>query len=64
MQRGNNYLSIGEEAIVQQLMEIYLISELRAVDEVLKQKRELALIHSLRGNLELAKQIMKEIGEG
>lgn len=64
MQRGKVYLSMGEEAIVQQLMEIYAISELRAIDEVIKQKRELALIHSLRGNLELSNQIMKELGEG
>lgn len=63
MQRGNVYLSVGEEAIVQHLVELYEITEFEAVQQVINQKRELALIHSCRGNEQLAKQILHEIGE-
>lgn len=63
MQRGRVYFSIGEEAIIASLMEIYGITELQAIDHVIAQKRELAFIHAQRGNIELAKQIKKEIGE-
>jgi hypothetical protein len=62
-QRGKIYLSIGEEAIVQSLVEVYGITEIQAIDHVIAQKRELAFIHAQRGNVALAKQIMKEIGE-
>ena len=63
MQRGRIYFSIGEEAIIEALVQEYGITEIQAIDHVIAQKRELAFIHAQRGNFELAKQIKKEIGE-
>jgi len=63
MQRGKVYLSVGEEDIVRNLMNIFNIKELEAVDHVIKQKRELAFVHFNRGNKKLADQIMSELGE-
>ena len=63
MQRGRVYFSIGEEAIIAALVEQYGITELEAIGEVIKQKKELAFLHKERGNLELAQQIIKELGE-
>lgn len=63
MMRGRVYLSIGEEAIVENLIDTYGITEIEAIDHVIGQKRELALIHSMRGNQALAEQILSELGE-
>lgn len=56
-------MSVGEEDIVRNLMNIFNIKELEAVDHVIKQKRELAFVHFNRGNKKLADQIMSELGE-
>lgn len=64
MQRGKIYFSIGEEAIIDHLKQLYGITELQAIEHVIRQKRELAFIHNGRGNVELAQQILSEIGEG
>lgn len=63
MQRGKVYLSVGEEDIVKALVQTFGVTEIEAIDKVIGQKRELALMHSLRGNVKLAEQIMKELGE-
>jgi len=63
MQRGKVYLSVGEEAIVENLVRTFNITEIEAIDHVIAQKRELAFIHQMRGNVALADQIMKELGE-
>jgi hypothetical protein len=63
MQRGKLYLSVGEEEIVKALVQNFGVTEIEAVDHVVKQKRELAFIHEMRGNTELAEQLMKELGE-
>jgi uncharacterized protein YwgA len=71
MQRGKIYLSIAEEEIVRHLAH-YMINdmgkeettaEIDAVNEVVKQKRELAFDHGRRGNLALARHIKKELDE-
>lgn len=71
MQRGNIFLSIAEEEIVNHLAG-YMITdmgktqtkaEMDAVQEVVQQKRELAFAHGRRGNLDLMRHIKKEIDE-
>jgi hypothetical protein len=57
------FFSIGEEEIIESLQEIYNITRLEACDQVIMQKRELAYQHQMRGNLELAKSLLLELGE-
>lgn len=63
MQRGIVYLSIGEEAVVDALRGLYGITEFEAVQQVIKQKRDLAIWHWNRGNKELGEHLLSEIGE-
>lgn len=63
MQRGNIYLSVAEEEMVSQLQSMFNITIIEAVEKVIEQKRELAYIWRQRGNLELSRQISKEIDE-
>lgn len=57
------YFSVGEEEIIESLQEIYNITRLEACDQVIMQKRELAYQHQMRGNIELAKSLLLELGE-
>jgi len=57
------YFSVGEEEIIESLQEIYNITRLEACDQVIMQKRELAYQHQMRGNVELAKSLLLELGE-
>ncbi len=57
------YFSPPEEEIIASLQEIYGITYLEAADQVVMQKRDLAFQHQTRGNLELAKSILCELGE-
>lgn len=57
------YFSPPEEEIIESLQEIYGITYLEACTQVIMQKRELAFMHQSRGNLELAKTILNELGE-
>lgn len=63
MERGNIYLSVGEEEIVAALQEQFNITELEAVEKVVQQKRELCFHYRRAGNIELAKQLTGELGE-
>jgi len=71
MQRGNIFLSIAEEEIVQYLAG-YMVtdmdkteteSQIDAIQEVIQQKRELAYAHGRRGNLTLMRHLRKELDE-
>lgn len=64
MQRGTVYFSVGEETIISELQRLFGVTELDAIQHVIGQKRELAFMHSVKGNVELAEQLMKELGEG
>lgn len=59
----NPQLSVGEQNVVAELQRNFDISEIEATDHVLAQKRELAFIHHTKGNVELARQLMKELDE-
>lgn len=57
------YFSPPEEEIIASLQEIYGVTYLEACERVIMQKRELAYVHQQRGNYELAKTILTELGE-
>jgi carotenoid cleavage dioxygenase-like enzyme len=57
------YFSPPEEEIIESLQEIYGITLLEACEQVIIQKRELAFMHRGRGNYELERTILKELGE-
>jgi len=57
------YFSPPEEEIIESLQEIYGITHLEACENVIMQKRELAFMHSRRGNYELERTILRELGE-
>ncbi len=57
------YFSPPEEEIIASLQEMYGATYLEACERVIMQKRELAYVHQQRGNYELAKTILKELGE-
>lgn len=63
MQRGKLYFSVAEENIIEELVKSFEITEFEAVQYLINQKRDLARIHKARGNVALAAQILKEIGE-
>jgi len=63
MNNATVYFSPPEEEIISSLQEIYNLTYLEACEHVIVQKRELAFIHQTRGNYELAKTILKELGE-
>jgi len=63
MKNKDIYFSIAEKEIISWMIRQAGITEIEAIDHVLKQKRELAYIHGQRGNLELQRQILKEINE-
>jgi len=57
------YFTPPEEEIIESLQEMYGVTYLEACERVILQKRELAYVHQQRGNYELAKTILKELGE-
>jgi len=57
------YFSPPEEEMIESLQEIYKITYLEAANQVIIQKRGLAFQHQQRGNLELAKTLLVELGE-
>lgn len=63
MQSTPVYFSPPEEEIIESLQEIYQITRLEACTQVIMQKRELAYQHQRRGNIELSKVILLELGE-
>ncbi len=60
---GKLIFSVGEQEIIQILQEGFNQSFIQAVDHVVNQKRDLASQHRRMGNIELADQLLKEIGE-
>lgn len=63
MQRGNVYLTPAEEEIVEAFRQTYGLSELQAVEQAVRQKRHTAYDWARRGQVELAEQMFKELGE-
>ena len=63
MNQSEVYFSPPEEEMIESLQEIYGITHLEACEHVIIQKRELAIMHRARGNYELERTILKELGE-
>lgn len=57
------YFSIAEQEIMDWMVRQVGITCIEAVEHMLAQKRELAYIHGMRGNLALQRQILQEINE-
>lgn len=60
---GNLIFSVGEQEIIERLQNDFNQSFLKAVDLVVNQKRDLSIQWRRRGNIALADQLLKEIGE-
>lgn len=60
---GNLIFSVGEQEIIERLQNDFNQSFIKAVDLVVNQKRDLSIQWRQRGNIALADQILKEIGE-
>lgn len=60
---NNVYFSPPEEEIIDSLQEIYGITHMEACEQVIMQKRELAFQHGCRGNFELEKTLLLDLGE-
>lgn len=63
MKRHEPQFSVGEQEIIEGLVQTFGITYIEAVEEVVKQKRELAYYHKRLGNEELSEQLLKEIGD-
>jgi len=63
MYRKTVYFSPPEEEMIESLQEIYGITRLEACNQIIIQKRDLAYQYKMRGNIELSKNIMLELGE-
>lgn len=60
---GKLIFSVGEQEIIRSLQEDFNQPFITAVDLVVGQKREAAMIWRRRGNDALADQLLREIGE-
>lgn len=57
------YFSIAEKEIIEWMVRQVGTPRLQAIEHVLAQKRELAYIHGVQGNIALRRQILQEINE-
>ncbi len=57
------YFSPPEEEMIDSIQEIYGITYIEAVNQVIIQKRDLAFQHQRRGNFLLAETLLKELDE-
>lgn len=57
------YFSPPEEEMIASLQEIYNITYIEAVNQIILQKRDLAFQYQRRGNFLLAETLLKELGE-
>jgi len=60
---GNLIFSVGEQEIIERLQNDFNQSFIKAVDLVVNQKRDLSNQWRRRGNIALADQLLREIGE-
>ncbi len=60
---GNLIFSVGEQEIIERLQNDFGQSFIQAVDLVIKQKRDAAVLWRRQGNAQLADQLLKEIGD-
>jgi hypothetical protein len=60
---GNLIFSVGEQEIIQRLQNDFGQSFIQAVDLVIGQKRDAAALYRRQGNVRLADQLLKEIGD-
>lgn len=60
---GNLIFSIGEQEIIQRLQNDFGQSFTQAIDLVINQKRDASVLYRRQGNIRLADQLLKEIGE-
>ena len=62
---GNSrvYFSVGEQLLIQELVNHFGISTVEAQDQVIGYKREQLMYYSLRGNEAMVEQLKKELGE-
>jgi len=57
------YFSVAEEEMITSIIEIYGVTEAKAVESVISNKRQNAWMYQQRGNLELAEVLLRELGE-
>jgi uncharacterized protein YqeY len=60
---GNLIFSVAEQEIIQNLQDVFQQPFTVAVDTVVKQKREHARLYRQQGAVQLADQLLKEIGD-
>lgn len=60
---GNLIFNVGEQEIIQRLQDDFGQSFIQAVDLVISQKRDAATMWRRQGNIRLADQLLKEIGD-
>lgn len=63
MIRKEPHFSNAEQEIIESLVDSFGITKIEAIEEVIKQKRELAYCHEKMGNKQLSEQLLKEIGD-
>jgi hypothetical protein len=60
---GNLIFSVGEQEIIQRLQNDFGQSFTQAIDLVINQKRDASVLYRRQGNIRLADQLLKEIGD-
>lgn len=60
---GKLIFSVGEQEVIQSLQDHFGQTFIQAVDHVVSQKREHARLYRVQGNVKLADQLLKELGE-
>ena len=60
---GNLIFSVGEQEIIERLQNDFGQSFVQAIDLVINQKRDAAAMWRRQGNVRLADQLLREIGD-
>lgn len=60
---GNLIFSVGEKEIIERLQNDFGQSFVMAVDLVIGQKRDASVLYRRQGNIKLADQLLREIGD-
>ncbi len=60
---GNLIFSVGEQEIIESLQVHFNQPFIKAVDLVIQQKRDASVLFRRQGNIQLADQLLREIGD-
>lgn len=60
---GNLIFSVGEQEIIESLQRDFGQTFIQAVDHVIKQKRDASVLWRRQGQVRLADQLLREIGD-